>query len=156
MILLLFYFQFEKVRIHFEAELENHRVELDNLRHAKTESDRKRKIVENDLNDQIRQNSQLNQECEQLTSRIEKLDQELDLLMKQKEQDSTSNIVLQKRIAALETELIEAQEARDEANSAKASLLTKLRQAEEANSDMLDKMDDLQFNIDKMNKVRYR
>lgn len=53
--------------------MENQRVELESLKLTKMESERRRKAAENDLNDQIRHNSQLNQECEQLTSRIEKV-----------------------------------------------------------------------------------
>lgn len=73
--------------------------------------------------------------------------------MKAKETDSSANAVLQKKIAALETELLEACEAREEANNAKTAIMAKLRQAEEAHGDVLDKVDDLQFNNEKLNKV---
>uniref|UniRef100_A0A914YEA6 Myosin heavy chain n=1 Tax=Panagrolaimus superbus TaxID=310955 RepID=A0A914YEA6_9BILA len=115
--------------------------ELLSMQSAKADSEKRRKQAENVASDLGNRFSDLENAKAALTEQYMKLQQEIDMMNKNKDEDEQETNVLRRKIASLELDLAEAQAGLQAETNSKLGIQTKMRELE---SDMVTLQDALE------------
>ncbi|KJH42978.1 myosin head [Dictyocaulus viviparus] len=142
----------EKAKSVLEDELATSQADLSNAQALRSESERRRKVAENQLADQTIRLQQCCEENEQLLTKIAKLTNELNTIVKVRESETQTNGNLLKKIATLELQISEMTEAHEETNKNRLNLAAKLRKAEDDLAEVLDNQLEMKQTVEKCEK----
>uniref|UniRef100_A0A0K0G4P8 Myosin heavy chain n=1 Tax=Strongyloides venezuelensis TaxID=75913 RepID=A0A0K0G4P8_STRVS len=123
--------QMEKSKINAERQNQSLQEELESIMHQKQEVEKKRKNLECiNLDIQVKLN-ELEGSNNSLMLEHQRLQQEYELLSKQKESDEANVSLMERKMANLELQIKEANDALQDETRQKLSLQTRVRQLEE-------------------------
>uniref|UniRef100_A0A0K0CV88 Myosin_tail_1 domain-containing protein n=1 Tax=Angiostrongylus cantonensis TaxID=6313 RepID=A0A0K0CV88_ANGCA len=142
----------DKAIAQLETELAACKTDLANMQALQTDSERRRKVAENQLADQTLRSQQYCEEKEQLLARVTKLTSELETVLEGRESEMRIHGDLLKKIAVLDLQISEMTEAGEEANFARSNLTAKLRKAEDNLAESLETQFELKQAVEKSEK----
>ncbi|CAI4226603.1 unnamed protein product [Auanema sp. JU1783] len=142
----------EKSHGQVEGELQSLQAEVETLLLAKQEADRRRKNAESQLSDQQLRFKNLQEEADDITSKLAKANIEIESLHKLKDADSENNASLLKRIATLETQVSEYADAEQESQNNRNIMMSRMRSAEDGLAEAKEQNDDLLEKIERQDR----
>uniref|UniRef100_A0A0R3PLV3 Myosin motor domain-containing protein n=1 Tax=Angiostrongylus costaricensis TaxID=334426 RepID=A0A0R3PLV3_ANGCS len=142
----------DKTIAQLETELATCKTDLTNMQALQNESERRRKVAENQLADQTLRSQQYCEEKEQLLARVTKLTSELETVLEGRESEMRTHGDLLKKIAVLDLQISEMTEASEEANITRSNLTAKLRKAEDNLAESLETQFELKQAVEKSEK----
>ncbi|KAJ1353295.1 Myosin N-terminal SH3-like domain [Parelaphostrongylus tenuis] len=142
----------DKGRSQLEAELAACKTDVMNMQALLNESEKRRKMAENQLADKSLQLQQCSEEREQLAAKVGKLTSELETVMEGKESQIQTNGNLLKEIAVLNMQIVEMTEASEEAKNIRSNLTAKLCKTEDDVAKLMDDQLELKSALEKSEK----
>uniref|UniRef100_A0AC35U3J5 Myosin motor domain-containing protein n=1 Tax=Rhabditophanes sp. KR3021 TaxID=114890 RepID=A0AC35U3J5_9BILA len=136
--------QMEKSKMTLESQNKNLSEELATVQQQKQESERKRKALDINNNELQLKYADAESSKHSIMLELQKLQEEYELISKQKEGDDQTASVLERQIASLEIQLHEMNETLQDETRQKLSAQTKIRSLEDAVAASLEKDEELE------------